>query len=145
MKKFITIFAMLLISFTTLAQSQVERKTLLKSKNGYEIIERSESGQILKYFYYGYSNKKYKHITDIGSIMIVGKDKLETFANKLIELSSLEKETEISYTEKNYTISKYKGFSILFIIDKNGKYTTLSFSDSKKIGTEILENSHLLE
>jgi hypothetical protein len=145
MKKFITIFAMLLISLTVFAQSQIERKTLLKSKNGYEIIERSESGQVLKYFYFGYQNKKYTHVTDIGSIMIVGKDKLEIFANKLIELSGLEKETEISYTEKNYTISKYKGYSMLFVSDKNGKYTTLSFENSKKFGTEILENSHLLE
>ena len=50
MKKAIFILAMLLVSFVTIGQV-TERKTLYKSKQGFEITEKFEDGKsTLKYF-----------------------------------------------------------------------------------------------
>ena len=90
MKKAIFILAMLLVSFVTIGQV-TEKKTLYKSKQGFEITEKFEDGKSsLKYFYFSFQNKKYQHITDLGSLFFTTKEDLENFANKLIYFSDLE-------------------------------------------------------
>ena len=106
MKKAIFILAMLLVSFVTIGQV-TERKTLYKSKQGFEIMERlDDQKSVMKYFYYGFKNQKYQHITDLGSLFFTNKEDLENFANKLIYFAELEKGKEITYTDKNYTLHR---------------------------------------
>jgi hypothetical protein len=147
MKKAIFILAMLLVSFVTIGQV-TEKKTLYKSKQGFEITEKFEDGKSsLKYFYFSFQNKKYQHITDLGSLFFTTKEDLENFANKLIYFSDLEKGKEVTYTDKltGYTIHQYDSISSLFVFDKNNKYFTITKSQAKKLAEDILQNINLLD
>ena len=95
MKKAVLLFAMLItLSTNIFAQETVERKTLFKSKLGYEITQLIRSSGTTTYFYYSYRNQKYRHITDLGSVFISDKEELKVFAEKLIEFSNKEKGIE---------------------------------------------------
>ena len=122
-----------------------EKKTLFKSKLGYEIVNSIREKDTMTYFYYGYQNQKYQHITDIGSVFLSKKSDLKLFADKLIEFSGKEKGTDISFADKKFTMRLYDFSEMIYIQDTKNKYTTLSKKDAKKLADEIYTKLDLLK
>jgi len=147
MKKVVLLFAMLItLSTNIFAQETVERKTLFKSKLGYEITQLIRSSGTTTFFYYSYQNQKYRHISDLGSVFISNKEELKTFAEKLIEFSNKEKGIEITYTDKAYSLALYDFASSIYIYDaKQMKYTSIDKAKAKKLAEEILTKLDLLQ
>ncbi len=147
MKKAVLLFAMLItLSTNIFAQETVERKTLFKSKLGYEITQLIRSSGTTTYFYYSYQNQKYRHITDLGSVFISNKEELKVFAEKLIEFSNKEKGIEVTYTDKAYSFALYDFNESIYIMDaRQQKYTTISKKQAKLLADEILSKLSLLE
>ena len=123
----------------------VEKKTLFKSKLGYEIVNSIREKDTMTYFYYGYQNQKYQHITDIGSIFLSKKSDLKLFADKLIEFSVKEKGTDISFADKIFKMMLYDFSEMIYIEDNKGKYTTISKKNAKKLADEIYTKLDLLK
>lgn len=147
MKKVVLLFAMLItLSTNIFAQETVERKTLFKSKLGYEITQLIRSSGTTTYFYYSYQNQKYKHVSDLGSVFISDKEELKIFAEKLIEFSNKEKGIEVTYTDKAYSLALYDFSSSIYIYDaKQMKYTSIDKAKAKKLAEEILTKLDLLQ
>jgi len=142
MKKTITILVMLLISFIAIGQT-TQRNTLYSSK-GFKFAETITNEVSNKYFVYTFKNEKYKHITDMGIIILNNKQLTEDFANKLIELSDTTKGTGLSFKANDYVINLYESVEGVFIYDNKDKYFSLSKTDAKLIAEEILNNINLL-
>jgi hypothetical protein len=142
MKKIL--LALLLTSSVCYSQT-VEKKTLFKSKLGYEIVNSIREKDTMTYFYYGYQNQKYQHITDIGSVFLSKKSDLKLFADKLIEFSEKEKGTDISFADKKFTMILYDFSEMIYIEDTKGKYTTLTKKNAKKLADEIYTKLDLLK
>ena len=144
MKKVIFILVALISLSTTIFAQTTERKTLFKSKLGYEFIESVRESDTLTYFYFGYRNEKYKAIVDVGSILIPTKTDLQKFAETLIEFSQKPKGTDINYKHDGFSIYLTEGLSGIYIFDKKAKYTSLSKEKAKQLGEEILTKIDLL-
>lgn len=142
MKKIL--LALLLTSSVCYSQT-VEKKTLFKSKLGYEIVNSIKEKDTMTYFYYGYQNQKYQHISDIGSVFLSKKSDLKLFADKLIEFSEKEKGTDISFADKKFTMILYDFSEMIYIEDTKGKYTTLTKKSAKKLADEIYTKLDLLK
>jgi hypothetical protein len=123
----------------------VEKKTLFKSKLGYEIVNSIREKDTMTYFYYGFQNQKYQHITDIGSVFLSKKSDLKLFADKLIEFSVKEKGTDISFADKIFKMMLYDFSEMIYIEDSKGKYTTISKKNAKKLADEIYTKLDLLK
>lgn len=138
-----TIITMLLISFLAIGQT-TQRNTLYESKQGFKIAETIQDGSSSKYFVYSFKNEKYKHITDIGIIIIRDKNQLIDFANKLIKLSNIENKISLSFKNENYMINLYESINDIYIYDKKEKCFSITKAEAKNIGEEILLNINLL-
>ena len=123
----------------------VEKNTIFKIKLGYEIVNSIREKDTMTYFYYGYQNQKYQHITDIGSVFLSKKSDLKLFADKLIEFSLKEKGTDISFADKKFTMMLYDFSEMIYIEDTKGKHTTLSKKNAKKLADEIYTKLDLLK
>ena len=81
----------------------------------------------MTYFYYGYQNQKYQHITDIGSVFLSKKSDLKLFA------------------DKKFRMRLYDFSEMIYIEDTKDKYTTLSKKNAKKLADEIYTKLDLLK
>lgn len=146
MKKVILVIAVMLFTLQNFAQTQTERKTLFKSKFGYEIKESVTGNDTLVNLWYSYQNKKYSHITDIGYVSLYKRDDARVFAEKLIEFSKKEKGSESSYKHSDFTIILYDFTDWIYIYDKKQlKYTSITKKKAAEIGEEILSKLSLLK
>jgi hypothetical protein len=147
MKKVIFILsAMLLISINTFGQIQTERKTLFKSKFGYEIKESITGNDTLVNLWSSYQNQKYSRITDIGYVSIYKRSEAKVFAEKLIEFSQKEKGTELNYRHPEFILLLFDFTESIYIYDKKQmKYTSISKKKAAEMGEEILSKLSILK
>lgn len=136
--------ALLLLSIVSFCQT-TEIKTIFKSDFGYEISNSITKQGITTYFYWGYQNQEYKHITDIGSIFITKKVNLKLFADKLSEFSKKERGVNISFNNAKFSILLYDFSEMIYVEDNRGKYMTLSKNSAKKLADEIYTKLNLLK
>lgn len=144
MKKVILFIAVMLLSLQNFAQN-IERETLYESKKGFKIIESKSETSSLTFFYWGFRNAKYKHISDTGGLFITKKENLELFYQKLLEFSNLEKGKNVSFTVKDFGLSAYDFTDSIFVSDDKGKYFVLSKKVAREIAEEILSKLSLLK
>jgi hypothetical protein len=95
------------------------------------------------YFYMGYQNQKYTHISDIGSIMLSSKAVAEEFVKALREIAEVGAGTDYDIRVHNFSVSKYNFTSKIFISDKNEKYTTLTKTQVLNLANSVEANLHL--
>lgn len=145
MKKLLLSLLLVVASYSTFAQTTTERKTLFKSKYGYEIIQSVSNGDTTKYFAFSYQNMAYKTITDTGIILFTKKADLQSFVDKLEEFSNKEKGVDLSYSDKEYRLNLISSSNNIFIHDSKGKYTIAYKSILKKMLEELKGNISLLE
>jgi hypothetical protein len=123
------LFLVLLLLITVNVQAQSKESTVLyKSSNPKWDITQTVIDQkdTVVYFYMGYQNRKYTQIKDIGSILISNVTTAQEFIDgcrKIVEIAD-----NVEYTLKvhNFSLVKYEFSKAIFIVDRNGKYTTLS-------------------
>ncbi len=145
MKKLLLTFLLAIASTFVFAQTTTERKTLFKSKYGYEIIQSVSNGDTTKYFIFSYQNMAYQTITDTGMIYFSKRAGLQSFADKLEEFCNKEKGVDLSYSDKEYRLNLISSSNNVFIHDSNGKYTIAYKSILKKMLEELKGNISLLE
>jgi hypothetical protein len=97
------------------------------------------------YFYMGFQNKKYQHITDIGSVIFTTKSYLAAFMEKLWVMADMEK--GIDFTDKigTTTLSRYSFSRNVYITDREGKYTYLTKGQISRMVAELEKYLHLLK
>jgi hypothetical protein len=112
-------------------------------------IEKSISNDTdtIIYFYWGFQNKKYSSITDIGSFLFYKKSELQLFVDMLKLIAQKEDGSNIEVSIGNYGTFKLYDFDIksIYITEKSGKYTTISKKEAIEIVTEIEQHINLLK
>jgi len=139
-----SLFVLLISISTTISFAQKEVTKVLLKGSVFEVSQKiKDDVDTFTYFFWGYQNAKYQHITDIGSVFIVKKDELKLFAEKLIEYGNISE--RVNQTEKlgRNIITLYDFTDKIYIEDKNGKYTTITKRSAIKIGEEIMNCLHL--
>lgn len=141
MKKLIlTMF--IALSFSVIAQT-TERKKLYDGS--FDIIQSVKDKDTLTYMSYSYQNQKYKTISDLGIIFIARQSEMKTFAEVLKAMSAKEEGVFISVIEKEFEVNIYDFTTNIYIVDKKGKYTSLSRKKASQLADELLEQLHLLK
>jgi hypothetical protein len=150
MKNLILILSVI-ISFNSFSQKEVSSK-LAKSYttasglgNGWEIVQKIKNDtDTTVYFYMSYQNKRYTHITDIGSVFYTRQADLLKFAEKLIEFANYDSGIIISEQVGIMHLQLYDFSNSIFIEDNNDKYTTITKKDAIALGNQIIKNAHFL-
>ncbi len=135
---------------TIVCSSQNSERIVLAKGSAMDFrIEKSisNSTDTMVYFYFGFQNKDYQSITDIGSFMIYRKEDLRLFVNVLKQISLKEDGIDFSALVGRYGKISLHSFDPLNIYfrDKNNKYTTISKNKANEIVKEIEANIDLLK
>ena len=112
-----------------------EWKIVMNIKNGTDTVT---------YFYYGYQNLKYTHITDVGAICTDEKQELIDIANALNTLATKEKGVQVELKVGKYSLSLYDFSNNIYIEDEDKKYTQVSKKVAVKMADEFLANAKFL-
>ena len=145
MKKYIIALSLFSMAFFTTAQS-LEQKSLYKSDTGFDIQMGIRNGKDTTiYFYFGYQNKEYTHITDIGSVFLTKREEVEQFANALNTLADKTEKTNLQISVGSVRVFLYDFSNAIYIEDRNGKYTTLTKKTAKEMAEDILANIHFFK
>jgi hypothetical protein len=112
-----------------------EWKIVMNVKNGTDTVT---------YFYYGYQNAKYTHITDIGAICTQDKQELIDISNALKTLSEKEKGVQVELNINKYSLRLYDFSNNIYIEDEEGKYTYVTKKQAVKMADEFLANAKFL-
>lgn len=105
---------------------------------GYQVVDRIQDGDTLRYLSLKYKNKEYSHIVDYHLIILDDLDKINTMSRKLDDISKIEgNKSDIQFPlEDGYSI--YLNGNMVIIADydlgKNngsGGYTSFAKSDAK--------------
>ncbi len=96
------------------------------------------------YFYYGYQNARYTHITDIGSVFLTEQSELIDFANALKIFATKENGVQIQLTIGRTSIKLYDFSNNIYIEDEDDKYTIISKKNANKLADELLANAKFL-
>jgi hypothetical protein len=115
--------------------SSAEWKIVMNVKNGTDTVT---------YFYYGYQNAKYTHITDIGAICTQDKQELIDISNALKTLSEKEKGVQVELNINKYSLRLYDFSNNIYIEDEEGKYTYVTKKQAVKMADEFLANAKFL-
>ena len=95
MKK-IMISVAILIASNGFSQMSETKKLATGTVADWKIVMNIKNGtDTVTYFYYGYQNAKYTHITDIGAICTQNKQELIDISNALKTLSEKEKGVQV--------------------------------------------------
>ncbi len=122
-----------------------ETKKLATGKVGWEINMQIKNGvDTTVYFYYSYQNKKYKQITDFGSLYMEQKEDLIKLANALKIFSKKESGVELNFKSFGYELRLYDFSEDVYIVDYNDKYTYITKSEANKLADELLANAKFL-
>lgn len=148
MKK--TILALLLISVNLFTYAQTtETINIYEGKvEKFKIDHFIKNGtDTLTYFWYGFQNKEYSHIIDIGSIIYSEKKDLILFVNTLKDLANRSSDSNYSVTlPRNYKLYIYSfNKHQIYLEDDKGKYTTFLKNDVFKLAEEIEKFIYLLK
>jgi hypothetical protein len=148
MKKLILFMALMSLSFVAFNQTK-ERVTLAKGVLINYKIEKSISNEIdtIVYFYWGFQNKKYSSITDIGSFLFYKKEEVQLFVNMLKLIAQKEDGSNIEVSIGNYGTFKLYDFDVnsIYITERSGKYTTIEKIKALEIALEIEQYINLLK
>lgn len=143
-----TILLMAFMSLSLVAFNQTrESIRMVKGENLDFSIDKviTNSTDTMVYFYWGFQNKKYSSITDIGSFMFYKKDDLKLFVSGLKQLSEKEKGVDFQLSIGKFgTMELYDFSNEIYLTEKNGKYTTISKKKVSDIVTEIEQYVDLL-
>ena len=145
MKK-ITISIAMLMGLNGFSQ-MTETKKLAEGTgfNKWKIVMNvKNSTDTLIYFYYGYQNAKYTHITDIGAIYTDEKQELIDIANALKTLATKENGVQIELKVGKYTLSLYDFSNNIYIEDEEKKYTYITKKQAVKMADEFILNANFL-
>ena len=143
MKKIIISVAILIAS-NSFAQ-MTETKKLASGTSEWKINMKIENGtDTTTYFYYGYQNKAYDYITDIGSVFFTEEKELIDFANALKSLSTKESGTQVQLQISSTTLKLYDFSNNIYIEDSRGKYTYITKKQAVKLADEFLLNAKYL-
>jgi hypothetical protein len=139
---------LILLLFTMNVQGQTRKNEILaQGLNPKWDISRTITNGVdtTMYFYMGYQNKKYQHITDIGSVLFTTKSYLVAFMEKLWVMAEMEK--GIDFTDKvgTTTLARYPFSRNVYITDREGKYTYLTKGQISKMVAELEKCLHLLK
>jgi hypothetical protein len=123
------LFLVILLFITVSVEAQSEKHEVIVQglSPKWEISRRITNGvDTVIYFYMGYQNMKYTHITDIGSVVFTRKSDFAAFTEKLWVLADMEK--GVDYTDKVgiATLARYPFSRNVYITDRQGKYTYLT-------------------
>lgn len=113
----------------------VDWKIVMNIKNGTDTVT---------YFYYGYQNLKYTHITDLGSIFTDEKQELIDIANALKTLATKEKGIQLELKVGKYLLSLYDFSNNIYIEDEDRKYTYVTKKQALKMADEFIANAKFL-
>jgi hypothetical protein len=143
MKKIIISVAILIAS-NSFAQ-MTETKKLASGAAGCKISMEIKNGTDTSvYFFYGYQNKAYDYITDIGSVFFTEEKELIDFANSLKALSIKENGVQVQLQVSSATLKLYDFSNNIYIEDNNGKYTYVTKKQAIKLADEFLLNAKYL-
>ena len=143
MKKIIISVAILIAS-NSFAQ-MTETKKLASGAAGWKISMEIKNGtDTTTYFFYGYQNKAYDYITDIGSIFFTEEKELIDLANALKSLSTKENGVQVQLQVSSITLKLYDFSNNIYIEDHNGKYTYVTKKQAIKLADEFLLNAKYL-
>ena len=145
MKTICVLLAVCLLSMSAYTQQTV-KETLAKGRVVSWSIKRliENDKDTIVYFYWGYQNKKYTQIRDIGSVFFYEKSELKLFAEKLIEYCQMERGKSISYSIGDFKISLFDFSNEIYIEDDENKYTTISKRNAQVLSAEIMQHIDLL-
>lgn len=148
MKKLILFMALMSLSFVGLNQTK-ERVTMANGVLLPYKIEKviSDETDTIVYFYWGFQNKKYSSITDIGSFLFSQKTELQLFVDMLKLIAQKEDGSNIEVSiGKNGTFKLYDfDTKSIYITEKSGKYTTIQKKKALEIASEIEQYINLLK
>lgn len=150
MKNLILILSVI-ASFNSFSQKEVSSK-LAKSYTttsglgyGWEINQKVKNDtDTTVFFYMGYQNMEYSHITDIGSVFYTRKAELLKFCEVLIQFSNYDSGITISETVGRITVKLYDFSTSIYIEDNNGKYTSISKKSAEVLANQIMKNADYL-
>jgi hypothetical protein len=146
MKKTILLMALMSLSFVGFNQTR-ETITMVKGKSLDFKIDKviTNSTDTMVYFYWGFQNKKYSSITDIGSFIFNKKSDLKLFIDALKQLSEKEKGVDFQVSMgRSGTMQLYDFSNEIYITEKTGKYTTIPKKNVSDIVAEIEQYIDLL-
>ena len=148
MKKLILFMAIMSLSFVGLNQTK-ERVTIAYGVLLPYKIEKviSDETDTIVYFYWGFQNKKYSSITDIGSFLFYKKADLQSFVDMLKLIAQKEDGSNIEVSIGNNSTFKLYDFDnkSIYITEKSGKYTTIQKKKALDIALEIEQYINLLK
>lgn len=136
MKKLLLLFLL----FSTISYSQSRLTTVLAQGNNpkWDVSQTvTDKVDTVVYFYMGYQNKKYTHITDIGSIVITTKSNMAAFMEKLWVMAEMEPGIDYSDKVGTITLARYPFSRNVFITNREGKYTYLTKSQINRMVGEL--------
>ena len=144
MKK-IMVSVALLIATNGFAQMTETKKIASGTVADWKIVMNIKNGtDTVTYFYYGYQNAKYTHITDIGAICTQNKQELIDISNALKTLSEKEKGVQVELNINKYSLRLYDFSNNIYIEDEEGKYTYVTKKQAVKMADEFLANAKFL-
>jgi hypothetical protein len=144
MKK-IMISVALLIATNGFSQMTETKKIASGSSAEWKIVMNVKNGtDTVTYFYYGYQNAKYTHITDIGAICTESKQELIDISNGLKTLATKEKGVQLELKVGKYSLSLYDFSNNIYIEDEDGKYTYVTKKQAVKMADEFIANAKFL-
>jgi hypothetical protein len=144
MKK-IMVSVALLIATNGFSQMTETKKIASGSSAEWKIVMNVKNGtDTVTYFYYGYQNAKYTHITDIGAICTQDKQELIDISNALKTLSEKEKGVQVELNINKYSLRLYDFSNNIYIEDEEGKYTYVTKKQAVKMADEFLANAKFL-
>ena len=145
MKKLFFISAIFISSSFVNAQKEVRQTLVQGSKEfNWKITRYIVNEDTSIYFYYGFQNKAYDYISDIGSIFITSKSELNNLGNKLIEYGSINEKLNQSEKVGDIKLQLYDFSNFLYVTDRNNKYTIITKKQAIDFGKEmIFHSSHL--
>ena len=148
MKNLILLMTIMSLSFVGFNQTK-ERVTIAKGVLLPYKIEKTITNDTdtLVYFYWGFQNKKYSSITDIGSFLFYKKEELQLFVNMLKLIAQKDDGSNLEVSIGNNGTFKLYDFDVksIYIAEKSGKYTTISKKEALEIASEIEQYINLLK
>ena len=133
------------IATNSFSQMTETKKLATGTAANWRIVMNIKNGtDTVTYFYYGYQNLKYTHITDVGAICTDEKQELIDIANALNTLATKEKGVQVELKVGKYSLSLYDFSNNIYIEDEDKKYTQVSKKVAVKMADEFLANAKFL-
>lgn len=142
MKKLILAIGLLAFNKVNAQVTVVQDRRLYHGN--FDIIESVKTNDTLTYLYYGYRNQKYKHIVDIGSILLIEKKSAQEFATSLRNAGNSASGSDLTFKTRYFEIAVYSFSNNVYIMDSKGKHTTISRKEAIKMAEEVESKINLL-